>query len=284
MKKIIVSIITLVVGASALLACIQKPAYTSPDGYDFTKPVKYNVPAELNEISGIAFNKGNIDKVYAESDETGKVYYFKLGDKKVNYTLFKENGDFEDIAISDNQVIMLQSKGVLFTIPLTEIGKPQTEQAQKSKNLLPEGEYEGMYANEDGQVYVLCKHCTTDKTSKESSGYIFQLGADGILSPSGNFKVNVKRIEEILEVDKINFHPSALARSPLSNDWYILSSVNKILVVADAKWKVRRVYKLDPSLFSQPEGMTFDGQNNLYISNEAHTPVPGNILKFMYKK
>ena len=91
MKKIIISIIALVVGASALLACIQKPAYTSPDGYDFTKPVKYNVPAELNEISGIAFNKGNIDKVYAESDETGKVYYFKLGDKKVNYTLFKEN-------------------------------------------------------------------------------------------------------------------------------------------------------------------------------------------------
>jgi hypothetical protein len=283
MKKITIGGIALVIGASALIACIQKPAYISPEGYDFTKPVKYDVPAELNEISGIAFNKGNTDKVYAESDETGKVYYFKLGDKKVNATSFKDNGDFEDIAISDNQVIMLQSKGVLFSIPLTEIGKPQTEQAQRSKNLLPEGEYEGLYANENGEVYALCKHCTTDKTSKENSGYIFQLGADGSLNPSGNFKINVRRIEDILEVDKINFHPSALARSPLSNDWYILSSVNKILVVTDANWKVRRAYKLDPNLFSQPEGMTFDNQNNLYISNEAHTPVSGNILKFTYK-
>src|SRR4051812_393258 len=110
MKKIITSSAA-IIGTSVLLACIQKPAYISPEGYDFTKPVKYDMPADLNEISGIAFSKGNIDKIYAESDETGKVYYFKLGDKKVNSTSFKDNGDFEDIAISGNQIIMLQSKG-----------------------------------------------------------------------------------------------------------------------------------------------------------------------------
>ncbi len=284
MKKIIASSLALVAGTSVLLACMQKPEYISPQGYDFNKPVKYNMPPELNEISGIGFSKGNTDRIFAESDETGRVFYFKLGDKKVNSTLFKQNGDFEDIALSGNQVIMLQSKGVLFTIPLTEIGKPQTNLAQRSKNLLPEGEYEGMYANDAGQVYVLCKHCTTDKTSKKSSGFIFQLGADGSLNPSGNFSINVKHIEDLLEVDKVNFHPSALAQSPLSHDWYILSSVNRILVVADNKWKIRQVYKLNPNLFSQPEGMTFDSQNNLYISNEAHTPVAGNILKFNYKK
>lgn len=273
-----------IIGTSILLSCIQKTTYSSPIGYDLNRPVKYNVPAGLNEISGIAFNKGNAGRMYAEEDENGRVYYFALGDKKVKYTEFKEKGDFEDIAISNNQVIMMQSKGVLFTIPLSEIGKPQTDNIKKNKDILPEGEYEGMYANDAGEVYVLCKHCTIDKTSKKSSGFIFQLSADGTLKQSGDFSINVKHIEELLGVDKISFHPSALAKSPLSNDWYILSSVNKILVVADAKWKIRQVYKLDQNLFTQPEGMAFDSQNNLYISNEGHAPQPGNILKFPYKK
>lgn len=284
MKAIIINSIVIIIGGSILLSCIQKTTYSSPIGYDFTKPVKYNMPAELNEISGITFNKGKSDRIYAESDGIGRVFYFSPGDKTVKYTEFKENGDFEDIAISGSQVIMLQSKGVLFTIPLAEIGKPQTTNLQKNKDILPEGEYESMYANDAGEVYVLCKHCTMDKTSKKSSGFIFQLAADGTVKKTGDFSVNVKHIEELLGVDKISFHPSALTRNPLSNDWYILSSVNKILVVADAKWKIRHVYKLDQNLFTQPEGITFDDQNNLYISNEGHVPQPGNILKFLYKK
>jgi hypothetical protein len=285
MKTKLICAITVIASAVTMLSCAQKQTNSSPIGYNFAKPVKYNVPAQLSEISGIAFSKGKTDRIFAEDDENGRVYYFREGDKTVNFTEFKEKGDFEDITICNNWVVMLQSKGVLFTIPLAEIGKPLTDKAQKNKDLLPEGEYEGMYADEAAsQVYVLCKHCTTDKTSKESSGFIFKLASDGSLKQSGNFTVNVKHIGELLGMDKISFHPSALARSPLSNDWYILSSVNKVLVVADAKWKIREVYKLDQNLFTQPEGMAFDSANNLYISNEGHAPQPGNVLKFAYKK
>jgi hypothetical protein len=273
MKTFIIGSTAAILGSLIMLSCIQKTAYESPIGYDFAKPTKYNLPADLNEISGITFNKGKTDRIYAESDGMGKVFYFKLG-----------NGDFEDIAISNNQVVMLQSKGVLYTIPLSEIGKPQTNNSHKNKDILPEGEYEGMYATDAGEVYVLCKHCTIDKTSKKSSGFIFQLAADGSVKQTGDFTVNVKHIEELLGVDKISFHPSAITRNPVSNDWYILSSVNKVLVVADAKWKIRHAYKLDQNLFTQPEGITFDDQNNMYISNEGHAPQPGNILKFVYKR
>jgi hypothetical protein len=284
MKTFIIGGTAAILGSLIMLSCIQKTVFESPIGYDFAKPTKYNLPTDLNEISGIAFNKGKTDRIYAESDGIGKVFYFKLGDKTIRNTEFKGNGDFEDIAISNNQVVMLQSKGVLFTIPLSEIGKPQTNNLHKNKDILPEGEYEGMYATDAGEVYVLCKHCTIDKTSKKSSGFIFQLAADGSVKQTGDFTVNVKHIEELLGVDKISFHPSAITRNPVSNDWYILSSVNKILVVADAKWKIRHVYKLDQNLFTQPEGIIFDDQNNMYISNEGHMPQPGNILKFAYKR
>jgi uncharacterized protein YjiK len=142
-----------------------------------------------------------------------------------------------------------------------------------------------MYADENAsQVYVLCKHCSIDKTSKQCSGFIFQLGENGEVKSSGDFKLNVKHIEDLLHVDKINFHPSALARNPVSHDWYVLSSVNKLLVIADDKWKIRDVYPLNPDFFTQPEGMAFDADNNLYISNEGHFPESANILKFQYKK
>jgi hypothetical protein len=283
MKFFIASGIAVVLLLFTLVSCTQKTTVNNPIGYDFNNPVKFDLPPDLNEISGIAFNKGKSDLIYAESDGIGKVFYFKPGDKTIKNTEFKENGDFEDIAITNNQVIMLQSKGVLITMPLSEIGQAQTTNTRKNKDILPDGEYEGLYASDAGEIYVLCKHCSMDKTSKESSGFIFQLAADGSVKQTDSFTINVKHIEELLGVDKISFHPSAITRNPASNDWYILSSVNKILVVADSKWKVREVYKLDQNLFTQPEGITFDDQNNLYISNEGHAPEPANILKFAYK-
>jgi hypothetical protein len=276
--------IILLMISTTFVSCAQKQGYTSPAGYDLSKPVKYTMPDSLHEISGIAFYQGDAGTLYAEEDEHGRVYYLRLGDKTAKYTSFKPTGDFEDMAICGQQVVLLQSKGVLYTIPFSEVGKPQTDKAQKNDNILPQGEYEGMYADEKAkQVYVLCKHCEVDKTSKTNSGFVFDLAADGTVKKSGDFQINVKHIEDLAGQDKIKFHPSALAKNQVTGDWWVLSSVNKLLVVADAKWKVRAVYKLNPALFTQPEGITFDSQNNLYISNEG-TTVPGNVLKFTYKK
>lgn len=286
MKKIC-SLLKLFVifGISIFTACKQKQPYTSPPGYDLTKPVKYIMPDSLSEISGIAFNKGKADTLYAEEDEHGRVYNLKPGDKTAKYTEFKDKGDFEDMAIVNNQVIVLQSKGVLFTFPFSNMLNPKVSNPSKIKDLLPEGEYEGMYGDEkENKIYVLCKHCADDKTSKESSGFIFDLAASGILKQNGGFKINVKHIEEMMGQEKIKFHPSALSRSPVTGEWFILSSVNKLLVVADEKWKINQVHRLDPAVFVQPEGMTFDAQNNLYISNEGQPLRKANVLKFAFIK
>jgi uncharacterized protein YjiK len=101
---------------------------------------------------------------------------------------------------------------------------------------------------------------------------------------SGNFAVNVKEIEVLAKADKISFHPSAFAKNPATAEWYILSSVNKMLVVTDENWKPQAVYRLTPSIFNQPEGIAFDKDNNLYISNEGGDSGSGTILKFIYRK
>jgi hypothetical protein len=280
--------IGLLVGAGVLLgiSCADKAggnATSNPKGYDLSKPIKYNMPDALLEISGIAFNNGKSDMIYAEQDEEGRLFYFKLGDKELKDTKFGKKGDYEDVAICHGQVIMLRSDGVLFTFPLSGINAKEVANVNKQEGLLPEGEYEGMHADEKtGQLYILCKHCADDKTTKSSSGYILALQPDGTLKQGGNFAVNVKDIEKLSGQKKISFHPSALAKNIGTNEWYIVSSVNSLLVVTDAAWKVKATYPLPRAVFNQPEGIAFDAQYNLYISNEGSKTSAGNVLKFSY--
>lgn len=289
MKKLSIRHITLIILPALLLviACsMDKKPYPSPPGYDLNNPIKYNMPEKLTEISGITFHNGKPDSLYAEEDEKGRVYYFKPGDAAIKHTEFGKPGDYEDIGILNNRVIMMRSDGVFFTFPLAQVRSGQISDVQKWNSLLPDGEYEGLYTDEkSGQFYVLCKHCSDENTHKKSTVYSFKVSADGASAkPSGQFDINVKDIEDITGVKKIAFHPSALTKNTATNEWYILSSVNKILVVADNAWKVKAVYPINPALFRQPEGIAFDNQRNLYISNEGDKITPGNVLKFTYKK
>jgi hypothetical protein len=286
MGKVAALIMMLFAGVAVLLgiSCTSKPEVVAgPKGYDLTKPVKYNMHINLTEISGIAFRHGKSDSLYAEEDEDGKVYYLKLGDKKVSESRFAKSGDYEDIAICNNYTIILRSDGTLFTFPFNQVRNKDIPGVKKIKDLAPAGEYEGMYADEKAnRVYVLCKNCTDDK-NKVSSGYILQLQTDGTFKPAGDFNINVKTIEQKLNGKKKGaFRPSALAKNLSTNEWYVLSSVNKVLVVTDASWNVKNVYPLNPMQFNQPEGIAFDDHNNLYISNEGDLVSAGNVLKFTY--
>ncbi len=271
---------------SASFSCMQRSGVksSSPAGYNLSKPQKYEAPAGLTEISGIALYQGNANRFFAHDDELGRVYRFRLGDKTAPHTKFAGHGDYEDIAICHQKVIMLRSDGVFYVFDYAALNSAEATNVQKLEKLLPKGEYEGLYTDEQsGKVYALCKNCSVDKKGKTTSGYIFDLKSNGTLVPSGNFEIDNIEIAALAGDKKVHFKPSALARRTASNEWYVLSSVNKMLVVTDARWKVKGVYALSASSFPQPEGITFDKENNLYISNEGGLS-KGTILKFAYNK
>jgi hypothetical protein len=254
----------------------------SPAGYDLNSPIKYEMPPELLEISGIAFNNGDNSTIYAEQDEEGKIFYFRPGDKKVSHAKFGKKGDYEDVAVTGNYAVMLRSDGTLYTFPLAEVKAGQISTIKEFKDLLPAGEYEGLHSD-NNILYALCKQCPGSNHAKECSGYIFNLQADGVVTKTGGFSIDVRKISALTGKGKLKFHPSALAKNPLTKQWYILSSVNKLLVVTDERWNVQQAYPLS-SKFLQPEGMAFDRQGNLYISNEGDKVSDGNILLFKYTK
>lgn len=268
-----------------LLSCQSRVPYLSPAGYDLSKPETDYLPDNLEEVSGIAFNKGDPSLLYAEEDENGRVYYMKFGDKKAKFSSFKKTGDFEDIAIAGDYVIMLQSKGKLYTFPISEVLNPKIDnlKVQEFADMLPKGEFEGLYADEASkQVYVLCKHCDIDKTTKQTSGFIFNMADGGKLTRGDRFEINVRHIANQVKDPKVNFRPSALAQNPKSKNWFVVSSVNKLLVILNQQWKVLQVFHLNPSTFPQPEGIAFDKDANLYISNEGDKIETGTVLKFKY--
>jgi uncharacterized protein YjiK len=257
----------------------------SPVGYDLTKPEKYGMPDILQEVSGHTFNKGDNKIVYAQQDEDGNVYKLPLGTKDETVTKFAGKGDYEDISIVQEKVIVLKSNGDLYTFPLSETSKEETTNVKITKDLLPKGEYEGMYGDEaTGDVYVLCKNCKQDKGTKNTSGYILSLQSDGTLKTKGEFSIDVSQADKLSGKKKGTFHPSALAVNPITKEWYIVSSVNKAIVVTDANWKIKDVYHLSSNEFNQPEGIAFDKDGNMYISNEGSETTLGNILRFDYRK
>ncbi|HZE86051.1 MAG TPA: SdiA-regulated family protein [Puia sp.] len=274
---------------SGFIGCQESFRSDSPPGYDLNAPRKFIMGDALHEISGIVFLKGNDDSLYAIEDEDGKLFFFHPGGSRADFVKFGKKGDYEDVAILDNRTfVVLRSDGSLFAFPIGMVRNMVRDSVREYEHILPEGEYEGLFADAGGRLIALCKNCKTDDQRDEVSGYVLKDLGKG-LAITDHFKVDVSGIK-LNDGVKLTggrkrgkFHPSCLARHPLTREWYIISSVNKVLLVLDEQMKVKGVYPLDPALFKQPEGLAFDAKGNMYISNEGGQG-NANVLLFSYRQ
>ncbi len=156
--------------------------------------------------------------------------------------------------------------------------------ARTWEDFLPKAEYESLYADGQEQVlYVLTK--SASKKKRKTLGFRIKINPDTRqLGTISEFDFDQHAVENMGFKIKSGLKVSAITRHPVSRAWYILSSAEKLLVVADPEWKIQSVYELDGSTFNQPEGIAFDRDLNLYISNEGDEISNGNILKFKPQK
>jgi hypothetical protein len=255
----------------------------SPQGYNLSKPEKFLMPESLFEISGLCFYKNNSDTVYAIQDEEGKFFRIAWGVKKQDHSKFGKKGDYEDVTIVKDRVYVLKSNGSIYSFPFADRYMEEIDSVKEWKKILPEGEYEGMFGDDStGKIYIICKKCADDDSKEAVSGYIYTLGDS--LTQAGSFHINVNDIKTLTGKVKRGFRPSALAKNPVNGYWYVLSSVNKLLIVTDSNWKLIESIQLSGNRFNQPEGINFDKEGNMYISNEGDDLSQGNILKFKFTR
>jgi len=266
----------------ACISCSQdRTNYSSPPGYDLSRPKQIKLPLELDEISGLSYYKKDTS-VFAISDEKGWLYKIKLGgDHHIDRWQFAPHkADFEDVSLVDSVFYILQSKGVIHKVTFASGMKIQSQEFK-----LPydgKDEFETIYYDDVRKKLILiCKDCASDK-KKALTTFAFDPATEQYSDTS--FVIDVKDIDKALNVDKMRFKPSAAAINPIDNMLYIVSSVNKLLVITDRDGKFKKAYPLDPSLFKQPEGIAFAPNGAMIISNESHNIGVANILIFSFHK
>jgi uncharacterized protein YjiK len=258
----------------------DKKAFTSPAPYDLNQPEIINLPAGLDEISGMAFYPKDTS-VFAIVDEDGLLFKIYIKNEPVYKSWrFDKKHDFEDIVLHDSTFYILISNGDVETLKFEgdsiHKSKSQFENADKKNN-----EFESLYYDENfRQLVMVCKNCEDDKKKEVSAwGYM----PDSQKYTPQIFTIDVKPIDQKFGEEKIHLKPSATAVDPMTNELYILASVNKLLVITDRNGKVKQIHQLDPDIFNQPEGIAFTPKGDLLISNEKGEKSNATILIYKYK-
>jgi len=265
-----------------VLASCQTVTFKSPPGYNLKEADITGLAESLHEISGICFLGNNPDTLYAINDEDGKLFWFNLKKKKPDSVKFGKPGDYEDVTVDVDRFVVMKSNGELHSFPVNAIYSERIDSAVITKDAIPKDEYEGLFAGDGGKLFIMCKNCKGDKPSTSLRIYGLTRAPDFTYTADTIYHLDVTAVKELLaEEKKLSLHPSALAIHPLTGEWYIISSVNKLLIVADRNFKVKQAYKLKPNLFRQPEGIAFDKAGNLYVSNEGKDE-DADILMFKY--
>ena len=111
------------------------------------------------------------------------------------------------------------------------------------------------------------------KTNKFNPTPIFEINLSKLQAFLKNNKskaeLDVFKKFIVLEKDYIPFHPSGLAIHPKSGNIYILSSKGKTMMILSPEGKIIALEKLNKKIHTQPEGIVFDQDGTLYISNEG---------------
>lgn len=271
----IVYLLLLPVGS--LFSCKHEQArFSSPPGYNLTRAYQFKLPLNLDEISGVAFYKKDTS-VFAINDEKGYLYKLKLGkNTNISRWKFSSGADFEDIVLVDSTFYVLQSNGTIIQTTIPPSGIPAT---QKFPFTCGEGnEFEILYYdNSKKKLILICKDCEADKKRSLTT---FTFDPQTKQFSDSSFTIDVKTIANSLHIEKFRFKPSAAAINPADSLLYIISSVNKLLVITDRNGRFKRAYPVDPALFKQPEGLTFTPSGSIIISNEAAGIGVADILIF----
>ncbi len=288
------------VNCKAQLSNTQK---TNPE-YKVNQPSRtFEMPEGLKEISGLTISKDG-KYIYAVSDEYGLIYSInkKTGEQERKIR-FHTDGDYEGIEVVDDKIYLVKSTGTLYEV---DDFKSDSTTCKKHKHLLKkENNIEGLaYDAQNDRLLFACKgipclekdamhpKCNTCKavfsfdlkTNQFVEKPVFEITEEATL----DFLKNNKSAEELKkwkkyitpENEKFAFNPSAIAIHPLTKNIYILASKGKTFMVINPKGKIIKMEKLDKKIHTQPEGLAFDNNGLMYISNEGKKGSKGKILVF----
>lgn len=263
--------------------------------YDLNNPNQSIVlPNELTEISGLTYSKTS-NRLLAINDEQGIIYALNTQSGEVTDEIeFGKPDDYEGIASHDGYVYIVESNGNVKVI------KEDTKAKiiEFNDRLSRDNDVEGIcYDPSTETLLIAAKGDSETEGNVKGVKSIFTMNIEnGAVRKQAYIQVNMKEsykslytesshgvVHEITSSSRFRkYGPSGIAIEPQTNLVYLLSSNSKSLAVLDHNGKVISIALLDKKLHAQPEGITFDSNGNLYISNEGKSG-SGMIYKYNRK-
>ncbi len=249
----------------------KKSQFPDSEMYNFSNPKVLDLPMELDEISGIAYYPKDTS-VFAIVDEDGMLYKISLKNPEVLRSWrFDKKRDYEDLLLIDTTFYVLVSSGDIVKVNFTgdKLTSTKIELSSASKN---QNEFESMF-QDSNKIIILCKSCDVD-TKNQSTSYSCNLN-DSIPIMVPHNSINYS---ELFKNKPKNLKASAAAVNPITNEIYIISAIENLLVVTSMDGKLKSSFQLNPKIYKQPEGIAFTPEGDLIISNEYAENGHSNLL------
>lgn len=261
----------------------NKKTYDNSSHYNFNEPIVTKLPMLLDEISGLSYREKD-NSIFAIADDSRAV--FKIANNEVTEYKFKGSSDFEDVVLMDSTFYVLKSNGDIYEVKFNKDSDPTVNSYTFPKEEYGKSEFEILYKDTIiNTLTLICKDCRADKKTNEVSSYIFDIATKQFSKGFVTIDENaILKITNTNTADAARFKPSAASINPIDGSLYIVSSINKCIVVASPLGEIKNVYRLDAKKYKQPEGIAFKPNGDMYISNESAGIGAAELLYIPYQK
>lgn len=252
--------------------------YDSADKVAYEISGRWELPAELREVSGISWMDENT--LAAIQDEDGIIFIYDLEKERViKEIIFGGTGDYEGLATEEDNAYVLESDG---TITIIENFEEQDRKVTSYEtNFNEKNNMESLWLDfPENQLLVIPKD--RDINSDNMKGvYAFSLDEYKLAyKPVMQLNMNDQVLKHFREKKVYkNFRPSDIAIHPKTKEIYMLEGAKPKLLILDKNGVAKKGYSLNKKVFPQPEGITFSPDGELYISSEGKKDGVGTITK-----
>lgn len=237
--------------------------------YNFdNKPEQLFLSDELTEISGLSFTKDG--RLFGHNDEQGYLYQINQQDGSIekSFYLGKELPlqDFEGLAIEGVNFYLVTSVGDIYLFYEQPDGK-YSSYKKFSTGLDQSYNVEGLcFDPETFSLLLACKGNAKKLYKNEKAILSFNL-KEKKLNKEPRFLIPEKELKERFGIK--NFSPSGIERNPKTGNFFVISAKEKAIVELSKDGKIVNGSKLQDFYHNQPEGIAFDKDLTLFISDEG---------------